>query len=70
MGTIGYTEQIEQLEQQLEDLRMEYGIATSEFHNLRQDRDSCHDEAREAEAGLHRGYATRRSHHDAHRPIC
>jgi chromosome segregation ATPase len=49
-----YTEQIERLEQQLEDLRLDYALASSELHNLRRNRDSYHDEAREAEAGLHR----------------
>ena len=49
-----YKEQIKRLEQQLEDLRLEYGIASSELYNLRRDRYSYHDEAREAEAGLHR----------------
>ena len=42
------------MEQQLEDLRLEYEVATSELHRLRRDRDSYHDEAKEAEAGLHR----------------
>ena len=49
-----YTEKIERLEQQLEDLRLEYGVASGKLHNMRRDRDSYHDKAREAEAGLHR----------------
>ena len=31
-----YTGQIERLEQQLEDLRMEHGVSVSELHYMRQ----------------------------------
>ena len=55
-----YTDQIERLEQQLEDLRLEYEVATSEVHRLRRDRDSYHDEAKEAEAAFNDSKA--RSH--------
>ena len=36
--------QIERLEQQLEDLRLEYEVANSELHRLRRDRDDYHDQ--------------------------
>jgi len=49
-----YTDQIERLEQQLEDLRLEYEVASSELHRLRRDRDDFHDEAKATEAGLQR----------------
>ena len=49
-----YTDQIERLEQQLEDLRLEYEVANSELHHLRRNRDSYHDEAKAAEARLQR----------------
>ena len=49
-----YTDQIERLEQQLEDLRLEYEIASAELHRLRRDRDDYHDEAKAVEAGLQR----------------
>jgi len=34
-----YTDQIEHLEQQIEDLRLEYEVASAELHRLRRDRD-------------------------------
>ena len=49
-----YTDQIERLEQQLEDLRLEYEVASTELHRLRRDRDDYHDEAKAAEAGRQR----------------
>ena len=49
-----FTDQIERLEQQLEDLRLEYEVARSELHRLRRDRDDYHNEAKAAEAGLQR----------------
>jgi chromosome segregation ATPase len=49
-----YTEEIERLEQQLEDLHGAHDAALIELRNLRRDRDSHKDDVREAEAGFHR----------------
>ena len=49
-----YMDQIDRLEQQLEDRRLEYGGVSAELQRLRRDRDDYHDEARAAEAGLQR----------------
>lgn len=49
-----YTERIEQLKQPLEDLHREYGVSVNELHSMQRDRDNYHDDALEAEAGLHR----------------
>jgi len=59
-----YTEQIERLEQQLEGLRLEYEVATSELHRLRRNRDS----RGWTPSTARRGHAMRWSHHEAHRP--
>ena len=47
-----YTDQIDRLEQQLEDRRLEYEGVSSEFQRLRRDRADFHDEIRAAEVGL------------------
>ena len=49
-----YTDQIDRLEQQLEDRRLEYEGVSAELQRLRRDRDDYHNEARAAEAGLQR----------------
>jgi len=49
-----YKDQIKRLEQQLEDLRLEYEVTNSELYRLRRDRDDFYDEAKAAEAGLQR----------------
>ena len=49
-----YTDQIERLEQQLEDLLLEHEVASAELNRVRRDRDDYHDEAKAAEAGLQR----------------
>jgi polyhydroxyalkanoate synthesis regulator phasin len=48
-----YTEEIERLEQQLEDLRGAHDASLIELRNLRRNRGSHQDKAREAEAGFH-----------------
>jgi hypothetical protein len=42
------------LNQPLEDLHREYGVSVNELHSMQRDRDNYHDDALEAEAGLHR----------------
>jgi chromosome segregation ATPase len=49
-----YTDQIDRLEQQLEDRRLEYERVSAELQRLRRDRADFHDEIRAAEVGLHR----------------
>jgi hypothetical protein len=41
-----YTERIEQLEQQVEDLHREYGVLVTELQNIRWDRDNYHEAQR------------------------
>jgi chromosome segregation ATPase len=47
-----YTDQIDRLEQQLEDRRLEYEGVSAELRRLRRDRDDYHEEVRAAKAGL------------------
>jgi chromosome segregation ATPase len=49
-----YAKEIKRLERQLEDLHAAHDVSLGEVRNLRRDRDSHQDEAREAEAGFHR----------------
>ncbi len=49
-----YTDQIDRLEQQLEDRRLEYEGLGAELQRLRRDRADFHDEIRAAEVGLQR----------------
>ncbi len=49
-----YTDQIDRLEQQLEDRRLEYEGVSTELQRLRRDRADFRDEIRTAEVGLQR----------------